>query len=52
MLKEIISRLTMVKNSKNGFYDNVGKCPVYFWTDYYFDEYIASSRWGVRFKIN
>lgn len=52
MIKEIISRITMIKNPKEGFYDNIGQCKVYFWTDYYFDKYMAASRWGMRIKIN
>lgn len=52
MIKEFISRVTMVKSNKNGFYDNIAKCNVYIWQDYYFDEYLATSRWGMRIKLN
>jgi hypothetical protein len=51
MIKNIVSRLTMVKTGKS-FNDHVVSKPVYYWTDYYFDQYLASSRWGFRVKID
>jgi hypothetical protein len=51
MIKNIISRLTMVKSNKKGFYDIDGD-KVHYWTDYYFEEYMAISRWGNRIKLN
>lgn len=51
MIKWIISRLTMVKLNK-AFYDHIEEKPVYYWRDYYFDRYMASSRWGFRVKLN
>lgn len=52
MIKEIVSRITMVKSDKAGFYDNIAKCKVYIWKDYYFDEYLATSKWSKRIKLN
>jgi hypothetical protein len=52
MIKNIISRLTMVKTSRNGFWDGgISNERVYYWKDYYFDVYIACSRWGYRIKL-
>ena len=51
MIKSIISRLTMVKTSEKGFWDGISNEPVYYWQDYYFDVYMACSRWGCRIKI-
>ena len=50
MIKNLISRLTMVKLG-SAFYDKVQDKPVYYWRDYYFDRYMASSRWGFRIKL-
>ncbi len=52
MIKNIISRLTMIKLSEEGFWDNISDKKVYYWQDYYFDCYVASSRFSVRIKIN
>ena len=51
MIKWIISRVTMVKLGKS-FWDKVAQKPVYYWRDCYFDVYMASSRWGLRVKMN
>ena len=51
MIKNIISKLTMVKSEKL-IYDTVIKKELYHWTDYYFDEYVATNRFSKRIKIN
>lgn len=51
MIKWMISRFTMVKLGKS-FWDHVAQQPVYYWRDCYFDVYMASSRWGLRVKMN
>ena len=51
MIKWIISRLTMVKLGE-AFYDKIEGKQVYYWRDYYFDRYTATSRWGFRVKLN
>ena len=51
MIKNIISRLTMVKSEKL-IYDPIKKELLYYWTDCYFDEYVAKNRFGTRTKIN
>ena len=51
MIKNIISRLTMVKSGK-AIYDPIKKELLYYWTDCYFDEYVAKNRFGTRTKIN
>jgi len=50
MIKNIISRITMVKTGRS-FYDAIEKRTIYYWVDYYFDEYMAYSRWEFRVKI-
>lgn len=52
MIKELISRLTMIKTNRAHMYDGIARENIYYWQDYYFDIYIASSRWGCRVKIN
>lgn len=52
MIKNFISRLTMVKTKKPSFYDKWAGETVYYWQDYYFQEYLAASRWGYRLKLN
>lgn len=52
MIKNIISRLTMVKIPNEGFWDSINRKKVYYWQDCYFDCYMASSRFGTRIKIN
>ena len=51
MIKNIISKLTMVKSEKL-IYDPIKKELLYYWTDCYFDEYVATNRFGTRTKIN
>ena len=51
MIKNIISRLTMVKSGKL-IYDPIKKELLYYLTDCYFDEYVAKNRFGTRTKIN
>ena len=51
MIKNIISRLTMVKSGKL-IYDPIKKELLYYWTDCYLDEYVAKNRFGTRIKIN
>jgi hypothetical protein len=41
----------MVKISQKGSWDFVSNQPVYYWQDYYFAVYLASSKWGFRIKI-
>ena len=52
MIKNIISRLTIVKTPNEGFQDSINRKKVYYWQDCYFDCYMASSRFGNRVKIN
>lgn len=51
MIKKLISRLTMVKSGKL-IYDPIKKELLYYWTDCYFNEYVAKNRFGTRTKIN
>lgn len=51
MIKNIISRLTMVRKSQAN-YDFINSKQVYYWQDCYFDCYMATSRFGSRVKIN
>lgn len=51
MIKNIISRLTMVKSGKL-IYDPIKKELLYYWTDCYFNEYVAKNRFSKRIKIN
>ena len=51
MIKNIISRLTMIKSGKL-IYDPIKKELLYYWTDCYFNEYVAKNRFGTRTKIN
>ena len=51
MIKNTISRLTMIKSGKL-IYDPIKKELLYYWTDCYFDEYVAKNRFGIRIKIN
>ena len=51
MIKNIISRLTMIKSGKL-IYDPIKKELLYYWTDCYFDEYVAKNRFETRTKIN
>lgn len=51
MIKNIISRITMVKTSQEGFWDGLSNKKVYYWQDCYFNVYMACSRWEFRIKI-
>ena len=51
MIKKLISRLTMLKSGK-AIYDPIKKELLYYWTDYYFNEYVAKNRFETRTKIN
>ena len=51
MIKNIISKLTMVKSEKL-IYDPIKKELLYYWTDCYFDEYVAKNKFSKRIKIN
>jgi hypothetical protein len=52
MIKNLISRITMVKTTKPPFYDWIDGKMIYYWQDYYFEQYLAASRWGYRVKLN
>jgi len=41
----------MVKLARAPFYDKVLGNTVYYWQDCYFEQYMASSRWGFRIKL-
>jgi len=41
----------MMKTSQDGFWDPGANKKIYYWQDYYFDIYLASSRLGYRIKI-
>ena len=41
----------MTKSGKV-IYDPIKKELLYYWTDYYFNEYVAKKRFGTRTKIN
>ena len=51
IIRNLISRLTMLKSGK-AIYDPIKKELLYYWTDCYFDEYVAKNRFGKRIKIN
>ena len=51
MIKNIISRLTMLKSGK-AIYDPIKKELLYHWIDCYFDEYVAKNRFGARIEVN
>ena len=50
-MENIISKLTMIKSGKL-IYDPIKKELLYYWTDCYFNEYVAKNRFGTRTKIN
>jgi len=52
MIKNLISRFTMVKTTRVGFYDRVAGKNVYYWQDCYFETYMAASKWTYRIKLN
>ena len=51
IIRNLLSRLTMIKSDK-AIYDPIKKELLYYWTDCYFDEYVAKNRFGTRTKIN
>jgi hypothetical protein len=51
MIKNLISRITMVKTTTPPFYDWIDGKVIYYWQDYYFEKYMAASRWGYRVKL-
>ena len=51
MIKNLISRFTMVKTTREGFWDSIANQKIYYWQDCYFDEYMAASRWSYRIKL-
>ena len=48
IIRNLISRLTMIKSGKL----IIKKELLYYWTDCYFDEYVAKNRFSKRIKIN
>jgi hypothetical protein len=50
MIKDIISRLTMVKTGES-LYDEISHTKIYYWQDIYFDQYLSKNRWGWRVLI-
>lgn len=51
MIKNLISRWTMVKLTRTPFYDKVAGKMIYYWQDYYFEQYMAPSAWSYRIKL-
>ena len=51
IIRNLLSRLTMVESGK-AIYDPIKKELLYYWTDCYFDEYVAKNRFRKRIKIN
>jgi hypothetical protein len=52
MIKNLISRWTMVKITKKPLYDRIENKVIYYWQDCYFETYMAASRWSYRIKLN
>jgi hypothetical protein len=52
MIKNFISRWTMVRTTREGFWDSIARQKIYYWQDCYFDTYMAASKWGFRIKID
>ncbi len=52
MIKNFISRWTMVRKPGEGFWDSIANKKIYYWQDCYFDTYMAASKWGFRIKID
>ena len=52
MIKNLISRWTMVRTTREGFWDSIENKKLYYWQDCYFDTYMAASPWSYRIKIN
>lgn len=51
MIKELISRLTMVKTDRACTYDLISGRRLSYYQDYYFQIFLAESRWGYRMRI-
>ena len=52
MLDRVLSRLTMVHNdTKKGFVDKVSGKMVKYWMDWNCQEWLASSKWGTRVRV-
>ena len=52
MLDRVLSRLTMVHNdTKKGFVDKVSGKLVKYWMDWNCQEWLASSKWGTRVRV-
>ena len=51
MIKNLISRWTMVKTTRTPFYDKVDEKMIYYWQDCYFQQFMAASKWGYRIKL-
>lgn len=51
MIKNLISRFTMVKTTRTPFYDPIAGKMVYYWQDCYFEQYMATSKWSYRIKL-
>jgi hypothetical protein len=51
MIKEFISRLTMVKTDRVGTYDLISGRSLSYYQDCYFQLFLAESRWGYRMRI-
>ena len=52
MIKNIISRFTMIKTTQLAMYDIVINKNIYYWQDCYFQKYMAASKWGYRLKLD
>ena len=51
MIKELISRLTMVKTDRESTYDLISGRSLSYYQDCYFQLFLAESRWGCRMRI-
>lgn len=51
MIKNLISRCTMVKTTRTPFMDKIAGKQIYYWQDCYFEQYMAASRWSYRIKL-
>lgn len=51
MIKNLISRWTMVKTTREGFYDSVAGKKIHYWKDCYSNQYMAASPWSYRIKL-
>ena len=51
MIKELISRLTMVKTDRASTYDLISGRKLSYYQDCYFQIFLAESRWGYRMRI-